>query len=327
MLIFFTHLLLLVNTESTSENILILPSAVQPQFSIANQTMARHIIKNVLSIEQAEGMGARVRRSIGSRELRNLDPFLLLDEGKVKKPAGFPDHPHRGFETVTYALKGQIIHEDFAGHSGTISTGDLQWMTAGRGIVHSEMPGSDEGGHVLQLWVNLSKEFKMVEPQYQELKSKDIPVAKADGVVVKVIAGESMGKKSQVRTRTPTTYLDFRIQKGGKVRQDLTRGWTAFAYILTGKALFGEGDKVKEGEAHQTIVLSDGDHITIENKDETECRFVLIAGKPLGEPIKQHGPFVMNTEEELQQAIDDYRNARNGFEKARNWKSKSGGRF
>ncbi|XP_033106609.1 pirin-like [Anneissia japonica] len=302
-------------------------------------TMSRHIVKRVLSVEQAEGMGARVRRSVGRPELRNLDPFLLLDEGRVKKPAGFPDHPHRGFETVmAFVLTSTLLSFDFifkeffiCHHSSLVGlftfTCYLQWMTAGRGIVHSEMPGSDEENHVLQLWVNLSKEFKMVEPHYQELLSKDIPVATRDGVTVKVIAGESLGKKSQVRTRTPTTYLDFKIAKGGEVSQALPRGWTAFAYVLTGKAWFGEGEQSQVGEAHHTLVLSDGDHITINNKDETDCHFVLIAGRPIGEPIKQHGPFVMNTNEEIQQAIDDYRNARNGFEKVLNWKSKAGGRF
>ncbi|XP_072040934.1 pirin-like isoform X2 [Amphiura filiformis] len=297
---------------------------------INNTTMSlsRHVAKSVLSREQAEGVGARVRRSVGRPELRNLDPFLLLDEGKMKKPAGFPDHPHRGFETVTYMLKGATTHEDFAGHAGTIGPGDLQWMTAGRGIVHSEMPDGDEEGHGLQLWVNLAKEHKMVPPEYQELLSKNIPVVEQDGIRVRVIAGEALGKKSVVRTRTPTAYLDFTLQKGATLKQPIPAGFTAFAYILSGKATFGIGDKESVGMPHHTLVLSnEGDHINVENKDDEPCHFVLISGKPIGEPIVQYGPFVMNTEEEIQQAISDFRQGKNGFEKAKNWRSKSGNKF
>lgn len=285
---------------------------------------SRHVIKSVLSREQSEGVGARVRRSVGRQELKNLDPFLMLDEFRVKKPAGFPDHPHRGFETVTYVLTGKFCHEDFAGHQGTIGPGDLQWMTAGRGIVHSEMPAGDEEGHGLQLWINLSKKDKMVEPKYQELLSKDIPVVEKDGVKVRVIAGEAMGKKSSVYTRTPTTYLDFTLQKGAKLNQPIQEGFTAFAYVLSGKATFGTGQK-SLGEPHHTLVLSsEGDHIAVENNGETPCNFVLITGKPINEPVVQYGPFVMNTEEQIQQAISDFRQGKNGFEKVKTWKSKSG---
>ncbi|CAI8037982.1 Pirin-like protein [Geodia barretti] len=154
---------------------------------------ARAIVKKVLSVEQAEGVGARVRRSVGRPELRNLDPFLMLDEFKVTKPAGFPDHPHRGFETVTYMLKGSFKHEDFCGHRGTINPGDLQWMTAGRGIVHAEMPASQGENIGLQLWINLSQRDKMVEPQYQELLESEIPHVSGEGVHVAVIAGNSYG--------------------------------------------------------------------------------------------------------------------------------------
>ncbi|XP_071509962.1 pirin-like [Diadema antillarum] len=298
--------------------------------SITAGTMAeerpRNIVKSVLSVEQAEGVGARVRRSVGRPELKNLDPFLMLDEFKVAAPAGFPDHPHRGFETVTYVLSGSALHEDFAGHTGVMYPGDLQWMTAGRGIVHCEMPNGDATGHGLQLWINLAKEFKMVEPEYQEHQAKDIPVAKRDGITVKVIAGESLGLKAKVRTRTSTAYLDFTFEKGAHLKQPVTKGFTAFVYVLSGKALFGSGADKQEGSPHHTLVLSDGDYLEIENKEAELCHFVLISGKPLKEPIVQYGPFVMNTEEEIQQAIFDYRNARNGFERARSWKSKAGNR-
>ncbi|XP_022086814.1 pirin-like [Acanthaster planci] len=293
----------------------------------ANFTMSRHITQAILSQEQAEGVGARVRRSVGRPELRNLDPFLLLDEFKGKKPGGFPDHPHRGFETVSYMLSGKFAHEDFAGHSGIIGPGDLQWMTAGRGIVHSEMPATEDMCHGLQLWVNLASEFKMVKPEYQELLSKHIPEVEKDGVKVRVIAGEALGKKSKVRTRTPTSYLDFTLQKGAVLDQPIPQGWTAFVYVLSGKAFFGTGEKQRQGEPHHTLVLSDGDHVHVENKASEACHFVLISGQPIGEPIVQHGPFVMNTQDEILQAISDYRSAVNGFEKARTWRSKMGSTF
>eukprot|EP00057_Strongylocentrotus_purpuratus_P032835 XP_789037.2 PREDICTED: pirin isoform X1 [Strongylocentrotus purpuratus] len=291
---------------------------------MADEGVPRNVVKSVLSVEQSEGVGARVRRSIGRQELRNLDPFLLLDEFRVAAPAGFPDHPHRGFETVTYLLSGSGTHEDFAGHKGVMYPGDLQWMTAGRGIVHSEMPNGKDTSHGLQLWVNLAKEFKMVEPEYQELQAKNIPLGKKDGVSVKVIAGEALGKKAEVRTRTPTAYLDFTFESGAKLRQPVIKGNTAFVYILSGKAQFGTGEDKKEGEPHNTLVLSDGDFLEVENTGSEPCHFVLISGTPINEPVVQYGPFVMNTEDEIQQAISDYRTARNGFEKARTWNSETG---
>jgi len=286
-----------------------------------NLEMSRTVKKSVLSKWQDEGVGARVRRSVGTHQLQNLDPFLMLDEFSTKKPAGFPDHPHRGFETVTYMIEGATRHEDFAGHAGIIGPGDLQWMTAGRGIVHCEMPHGDEAGRGLQLWVNLAKKYKMIEPAYQELLDKDIPKVSKDGVHVKVIAGESLGAKSAVKTRTPTFYLDFKLDPGAKINQPTPQGWTVFAYLLEEKAYIGPEGNQKECEPHSTIVLEDGDHVTIENKGSKTCHFVLIGGQPLNEPIVQHGPFVMNTQDEIYQAISDYRMGKNGFEKANTWKS------
>ncbi|XP_043929010.1 pirin isoform X2 [Protopterus annectens] len=282
----------------------------------------RKVIKTVLSVEQSEGVGARVRRSIGRQELRNLDPFLMLDEFKVAKPAGFPDHPHRGFETVTYLLKGCSLHEDSCGHAGTLNAGDLQWMTAGRGVIHAEMPGSDEPGHGLQLWINLRSSDKMVEPQYQELKNKEVPKPSKNGVTVAVISGEALGVKSKVYTRTPTIYLDFKLEKGAKHVQPVPKEWTAFIYILSGLVHIGSDAEQQKVEPHHTAVLSDGEMVQVENKDSEVAHFVLIAGEPIKEPIVQHGPFVMNTQEEISQAIADFHNGQNGFERAHTWKSK-----
>lgn len=285
----------------------------------------RKVVKTVLSVEQSEGVGARVRRSIGRHEIRNLDPFLMLDEFKGGKPGGFPDHPHRGFETVSYLLDGgSMEHEDFCGHVGRLDPGDLQWMTAGRGIVHAEMPSTKEPAHGLQLWVNLRSSDKMIAPQYQELKCEEIPKPSKDGVTVAVISGESMGVKSKVYTRTPTLYLDFKIEKGAKHNQKVPKGWTAFIYTLSGLICVGPEDAQKKVEAHNTAVLDDGDNVLFENKDEELAHFVLIAGEPINEPVVQHGPFVMNTREEIAQTIEDYSFCKNGFEKAKTWKSKIG---
>lgn len=290
------------------------------KFQAVNMT-SRSVAKSVLSQWQDEGVGARVRRSVGRRELMNLDPFLMLDEFLVEPPAGFPDHPHRGFETVTYMIEGSFRHEDFVGHAGVIGPGDLQWMTAGRGIVHCEMPVGTTAGHGLQLWVNLKKADKMVKPAYQELLDKDIPKVTKDGVTVKIIAGESMGVKSPVYTRTPTYYLDFKVDPGAKFSQAIPKGWTVFAYILSGKAHFGPADNQKEEEPHHTVVFSDGEIVECENKGSEICHLVLISGEPINEPVVQHGPFVMNSQEEISEAISDYRKGRNGFENADKWKS------
>ncbi|XP_044526292.1 pirin isoform X2 [Gracilinanus agilis] len=271
---------------------------------------SKKVTLTVLSQEQAEGVGARVRRSIGRPELKNLDPFLLFDEFKVAKPAGFPDHPHRGFETVSYLLEGgSSAHEDFCGNSGKMDPGDLQWMTAGRGILHAEMPCSEEIVHGLQLWVNLRSSEKMVEPHYQNLKGKDIPKPHKNGVTIAVISGEALGVKSKIYTRTPTLYLDFILDQGAKHSQPIPEGPD------------GEQQKV---EPHHSAVLGDGDSVQVENKDPERSHFVLIAGEPIKEPIVQHGPFVMNTEAEISQTIIDFRSGRNGFERARTWRSKIG---
>lgn len=285
--------------------------------------MRRKVVKKVLSVEQAEGRGARVRRSIGRKELRRLDPFLMLDEFRVRPPAGFPDHPHRGFETVTYMLKGAFKHEDFCGHQGVISKGDLQWMTAGRGVVHSEMPATDGENVGLQLWVNLPKAQKLIEPAYQELLATEIPNVTQDGTSVKVIAGESMGAQSPVRTQTPVYYLDFEQQPGARVIQEVPQSWNAFLYVLSGMIKVQSEDEEEdvESEAHHTLVLSDGDSVQITNMGPEKAHFVLIAGQPIGEPVAQYGPFVMNTQEEINDAITDYNLQQNGFENAHEWRS------
>ncbi|KAF0931849.1 hypothetical protein E2562_005810 [Oryza meyeriana var. granulata] len=281
----------------------------------------RQVVRKFLARPQHEGVGAVVRRSIGRFELRYFDPFLVLDEFSVSAPAGFPDHPHRGFETVTYMLEGAVTHEDFEGHRGTIKAGDVQWMTAGRGIVHSEMPAGPGTSKGLQLWVNLSSHNKMIEPGYQEIQSKDMASTTSDGVTVRVIAGQSMGVRSPVCTRTPTMYLDFTVRPHAAARQPVCATWNAFAYVLEGEGVFGVGGE-KAGP-HHLLLLGQGDGVEVWNKSDKPLRFLLIAGEPIGEPVAQLGPFVMNTEEEIDMTINDFEFNINGFEKAKHWKSQA----
>ncbi|XP_017232404.2 pirin-like protein [Daucus carota subsp. sativus] len=280
----------------------------------------RIVVKKLLARAQREGDGAVVRRSIGRHELKYLDPFLMLDEFTVTPPAGFPDHPHRGFETVTYMLQGAFTHQDFAGHKGTIGAGDVQWMTAGRGIVHSEMPVGEGLQTGLQLWINLSSKDKMVEPNYQELLSDDIKRVETDGVEVKIIAGESMGVESPVYTRTPTMFLDFTLQSKAQVNQKIPESWNSFVYVIEGEGVFGSLDS-SPVPAHHVLVLSPGDGLSVWNKSSKALRFALIGGEPLNEPVARYGPFVMNTHEEIDQTIQDYQHCKNGFEMAKYWKS------
>ncbi|KAK3835420.1 MAG: RmlC-like cupin domain-containing protein [Linnemannia elongata] len=303
------------------------PTTTALSYPTTIEQKSRTITRTIPSFTQTDGKNVTVHRSIGTMSLRTLDPFLLLDEFSVPQNGGFPDHPHRGFETVTYMLEGQTQHEDFAGHKGTVGPGDLQWMTAGRGIVHSEMPvrlprdQEDERAHGLQLWINLPKEHKMCEPQYQELLDGQIPRARPrDGVVIKVIAGESHGVKSQVYTRTPTMFLDFKMDKNRTVTQTIPATYNGFIYVLGGTAYIGDPNSEAEAKAHHTLLLSEDSTITvrIQTKDE-EAHFVLIAGEPLREPVVQIGPFVMNTREEVYETYRDYRDGVNGFERGRTW--------
>lgn len=268
--------------------------------------------------EVAEGMGARVRRVIGTKMLKNLDPFLMLDHASATKPAGFPDHPHRGFETVSYMLEGIFKHEDFKGNFGELRAGDVQWMTAGRGIMHSEMPESEhtEG---LQLWVNLRAADKMCEPAYQELKREAIPEVEENGVWAKIIAGKALGRTAETKTRTPCYYVDYKLQPGASVLQEVPENWNSFVYIIQGTIKIGDN----EVPTHNAAILSSEGN-AVELSSDAGSHFVFIAGEPLNEPIVQHGPFVMNSLAEIQQAFLDFQMGRNGFENAAQWRSTIG---
>ena len=291
----------------------------------ANNKQTRTVTGIVNSIETLEGGGFLVRRPFPKASFSEFDPFLLLDEmgpmelgpGEAK---GAPDHPHRGFETVTYLLSGVMEHKDSRGHAGLLKPGDVQWMTAGAGVIHSEMPAPEferSGGrmHGFQLWVNLPKGDKMMKPRYQEISSAKIPRAtSADGLVtVSVIAGEAMGEKAVIETRTPIIYLHYKIEPGGVAIQQVPDAYNAFAYIVDGEGLFGaENDRAEDGQ--MVLFAQDGDEVRIENPSDAKAtlEILLIAGVPLNEPISRYGPFVMNTPAEIHQAIEDYRLGRMG---------------
>ena len=277
----------------------------------------------VNSIETFEGAGFLVRRPFPQASFSDFDPFLLLDEmgpmelgpGQAK---GAPDHPHRGFETVTYMLSGEMQHKDSRGHAGRLTPGDVQWMTAGAGVVHSEMPSAEftrTGGrmHGFQLWVNLPKRDKMMKPRYQEIPGAQIPkVTSADGLVsVSVIAGEAMGRKAVIETRTPIIYLHYSIKPGGVATQQVSSTYNTFAYIVDGEGLFGaERERAKGGQ--MVLFAQDGNEVRIENTGNATLDVLLIGGMQLNEPIARYGPFVMNTENEIRQAFEDYRLGRMG---------------
>jgi redox-sensitive bicupin YhaK (pirin superfamily) len=263
-----------------------------------------------------EGAGVRLKRSIATGELDYLDPFLLFDHFGSDNPddyiAGFPMHPHRGIETVTYMLAGEVNHRDSLGNAGTIGPGDVQWMTAGGGIMHEEMPGARQGKMAgFQLWVNLPARLKMTRPRYQEVASAQIPeIEREDGVKIRVIAGTADGVQGPVtEIVADPTYLDITIPRHGSFTQPVAHGHAAFAYIFEGEGIFGvsEHDKGTTIRHPKLIVFDDGDHVRARATDQP-VRFLLVSGKPLNEPIARYGPFVMNTAEEIQQALADLRN-------------------
>jgi redox-sensitive bicupin YhaK (pirin superfamily) len=284
----------------------------------------KEISRVITAHRQTEGAGFVVRRPFPTAGLELIDPFLLIDEmGPVDyapgKAVGAPDHPHRGFETVTYALEGEFEHEDSAGHRGSLGPGDVQWMTAGAGIVHSEEPSRrirEEGGrvHGFQIWVNLPRTLKMTQPRYQEVPAARIPQAATDDgkARVRVIAGEALGVRAVIDTHTPIVYQDWTLDAGADVQVALTQGETALVYVFEGSARVGDSDAVvRDG---QLAVLGDGDAVRLRGPetDGEHGRLLLLAGTPLGEPVARYGPFVMNSREEILQAFEDFQNGKLG---------------
>jgi len=271
-------------------------------------TTARKIVNIIDPQPVVEGAGVRLKRSIGTRTLDHIDPFLLLDDFTSKNPAdyqaGFPLHAHRGIETVTYLLAGAVRHKDTLGNAGEIGAGEVQWMTAGRGIMHEEMPQPrPEGIAGFQLWVNLPAKMKMTAPRYQNISAGEIPVIHRDsGATIRVIAGTVDGVTGPVgEIAVEPRYLDVALAPNGSFVNAIPRGHAAFAYVFEGAARFGGKDQAMI-TAPKLIVLGEGDRVEVAAA-EGPARFLLVSGKPLNEPIARYGPFVMNTREEIEQTL------------------------
>ena len=274
------------------------------------------ITRKIRGRATSDGAGVKLTRVIGGPDLPELDPFLLLDEFGTDRAedyiAGFPSHPHRGFETVTYMLDGRMRHKDNHGNEGLLTPGSVQWMTAGRGLVHSEMPEQESGRmRGFQLWVNLPARDKMTDPKYQEFAPDRIPVAQpAVGVEVKVIAGavgEVVGPI--VQPATDPLYLDISLQAGKAWEYRLPEGHNVFAYVFEGAVTVGEGDDARALDTQEMAVLGGGELLRL-RAGKQAARLILVAGRPLREPVMRHGPFVMNTKQELMQAFVDYQEGR-----------------
>jgi redox-sensitive bicupin YhaK (pirin superfamily) len=277
---------------------------------VSTPTAERRVVAAIRGRPASDGAGVKLTRVIGQPALPDLDPFLMLDEFGSDKGAdyigGFPDHPHRGFETVTYMLAGRMRHGDNQGNVGLLRPGSVQWMTAGRGIIHSEMPEQEEGlMQGFQLWVNLPAKDKMTKPRYQDIDPENVPVVeRPDGTKVKVLVGTFDGVSGPVnKVATDPLYLDITLPAGVKASVPVEAEHNAFAYVFEGTARIGsEAQLVERG---QLAVLSLGDGVTVEGGPKGG-RLILVAGRPLREPVAKYGPFVMNTPAEIHQAMADY---------------------
>ena len=274
----------------------------------------RRVERVVAGQATQDGAGVKLVRVLTHPLQRRLDPFLMLDAFGSDKPGdyigGFPDHPHRGFETVTYMLEGRMRHRDSAGHEGLLSDGGVQWMTAGRGVIHSEMPEQEEGRmEGFQLWLNLPARNKMCEPWYRDIPSDEIPQAQAPGVMVRIIAGQALGVAGAMhRETTAPTYLDVHLDPGANFDQPLPETHNAFVYVYRGQMSVADTELPSQRMAIlANTPLSDGVSL---RAGPQGARALLVAGQPLHEPIAQYGPFVMNTHEEIHQAVADFRAGR-----------------
>jgi quercetin 2,3-dioxygenase len=281
----------------------------------------REVVRTAPGLPASDGAGVRLTRILGTPSLPDLDPFLMLDEFRSDDAtdylAGFPDHPHRGFETVTYMLAGRMRHADNHGNEGLLRAGSVQWMTAGRGIVHSEMPEQEAGlMWGFQLWINLPARDKMTAPRYQDIAPEAIPDVAlgsgGDGGCVRVIAGSFGGARGPVSaSATDPTYLDVQLPPGARFEHAVPAEYAAFAYVYEGAALLGAPDTAPPVGRGQIAVFGDrGERVRASAANGQGTRFLLLAGKPLREPVVKYGPFVMNTESEIRQAIVDYQSGR-----------------
>ncbi|MFZ5660260.1 MAG: pirin family protein [Pseudomonadota bacterium] len=278
----------------------------------------RELMQLITATQVTEGAGVIVRRSIGTRQRPHLDPFLMLDHFSSNNPddyiAGFPEHPHRGFVTLTYLLDGHMLHHDSMGNRGDLRAGGAQWMKAASGVIHSEMPQQREGRmRGFQLWINLPASEKMSEPAYQDIAPEAIPTVEEEGALVRVLSGEYAGQRGPVADpHTDLRYLDVTLTAGHALSVPVDADWTVFLYAFEGEIRLND----KSIAADQLAVLGPGERVLVQ-AGSREARFLLVAGRPLREPIVQYGPFVMNSRAEIEQALADYRDHRLVRHKAR----------
>ncbi len=309
--------------ETTSNGVQWRPRAGEARHEPSTASSTRGIARIVRGTPTSDGAGVKLTRVIGHGQLADFDPFLMLDEFGTDNPgdyiAGFPDHPHRGFETVTYMLDGRMRHRDNHGHEGVLVPGSVQWMTAGRGIVHSEMPEQQAGRmRGFQLWINLPARDKMTAPKYQEFAAEKIPAVTVDGARVKVIAGTVAGVAGPIaQPATDPIYLDIALDPGVRFSHALPAGHAAFLYVYEGVLGVADGDRTAAIDTHQLALLTEGDKVQLEapvpsaqGAAAQPARAILVAGRPLREPVAKYGPFVMNTREQLMQAIEDFQGGR-----------------
>ena len=274
----------------------------------------RRVERLVAGQPTSDGAGVQLVRVLTQNLQRRLDPFLMLDafgsDSRDDYIGGFPDHPHRGFETVTYMLEGRMRHRDSAGNEGLLTNGAVQWMTAGRGVIHSEMPEQEDGRmEGFQLWLNLPARDKLCEPWYRDIPSAEIPEAQAEGVRVRVIAGQALGVQGAMqREATAPTYLDLHLEPGARFDQALPPAHNAFVYVYRGSLTVADTEVPRQRMA--LLANTPGSDGVVLKAGAEGAKAVLIAGQPLNEPIAQYGPFVMNTNQEIHQAVEDFRAGR-----------------
>lgn len=272
-------------------------------------------ISKIFPVVQTEGFNSRVIRVIGSSSLRNLDPFLLFDHFFSEPPGGFPDHPHRGFSTLTYMINGTCMHEDFLGNKGEITSGDLQLMNAGRGIVHAEMP-KDGQMTGIQLWINLHSSEKLSIPSYQELTSSSFPSVVSDKFKAKILIGSLLNENSPIRPKSPLNLFDVEISENGEFEYEVSFNWNCLIYVISGEIAVNN-KKIEEKSAGTAKTGK----VYVRALGRRVNRFLIVAGEKIGERVVQRGPFVMNEEDEIKKAIKDFNEFANGFENAKGWRS------
>nr|XP_039251134.1 pirin-like [Styela clava] len=274
-------------------------------------------VKEVRLIEEFVNGNESGRCIIGDKNVTYLDPFLLFEDSKMSPPAGYPDHPHRGFEVLFYIIGGKVRHENFSGCDSILEQGDMLFISAGKGVMHSELPVGES--HEVQLWVNMKNNDKMCDMAYHEVLKSDIPTKTKEGITAKVLLGEALGTKSEVKTRTPVSFVDFFLEPNTAYNQTVPENWTCLVYVLEG-CIDVSDTKVLQ---YHCAFLSEGSSVTFRNDSGCNSRFIFVSGQPVNEPVHRNEQFVMNTKEQLDQAMMEFKEFKNGFEKGKTWKGSS----